>query len=182
MQIASDYGYVLVLNQQVLTALLGVEATVIGFYGLIFVNGLASFRGTFEVLQKGEERNATKSERVKENRATISEEKYKEITKEVSEYSNAWIKAIIAANSNKTSFVNHSLVAGFSLVVSLLIAILSLAASSGRAVLCFSYFSIGVLIFVSLPQIFWAIRDLGRDAYQDWSKAVYERKANDDKI
>ena len=176
MQQASNYSYILVLNQQVLTALLGVEATVTGFYGLIFVNGLASFRGTFEMLQKGDERNSAKSERAREHRGSISEEQYSEMTKEVSEYANAWMKAIMATNSNKTGFVNHSLIAGVSLVASILTAILSLAVNSIQTTFYLSYLSVGILVFISLPQIFWSIRDLGRDSYQDWSKGLFNKK------
>jgi hypothetical protein len=177
MYLASEYDIVLVLNQQVLIGLLSVEATVTGFFGLIFVNGLSSFRGTFEMLQKGEERNTEKSERARENRANISEEQYRQTTQEVSHYSNAWMKAIMATNKNKSSFVNHSLIAGISLGAALFIAILSQAINSLQAVFWLSYLSIGILLFVSLPQIFWSIRDLGRDPYQDWNKDIFKTNA-----
>ena len=170
MQLAYSYNLVQIFNQQILLALLGVEATITGFYGLIFVNGLASFRGTFEMLQNGWDRNSAKSERARENKANISEDNYLEVTKECSAFSNGWIKAVLAANSNKINFVNRSIVTGVSLVVSIFAVLMSLAVNSMQATFFLSYLSFEILVFISLPQIFWAIRDLGRDAYQDWSK------------
>ena len=135
-----------------LIALLGVEATIIGFFGLIFVNALASFRSTFEILARGLEKPREKNED--------------------SHYAIAWWKAHSATTKNRTAFINHSLITGIFLASSMLSTIFGLAVIVGEWSFYLSYLSIGILLFVCLPQIFWAINELGKDPYQDWCKPI----------
>ena len=152
MSIASSFGWVLVLKEQVLIALLGVEATIVGFFGLIFVNGLASFRSIFETLARGFD-------------------KHRE-PKEASDYARAWWEAHSATTKNRIAYINHSLVTGAFLISSMFSVILALAVTFEDWTFYFSYLSIGILLIVCIPQILWAIHDLGKDTYQNWSQPI----------
>lgn len=152
MSAISHFGGVIVLKEQVLIAILGVQATIVGFFGLIFINALTSFRSTFEILARGLEKPREKDE--------------------ASQYALAWWKAHSNTTKNRTDFIRHSLVTGIFLASSMLSIILALAVTSTEGLFYLSYLSIGILLFVCLPQIFWAINELGKDPYQDWSKAI----------
>jgi hypothetical protein len=172
MGIASFYGFVLVLKEQVIIALLGVEATITGFFGLIFVNALASFRGTFDMLERGWNKNDEKIQKVKESPNNKETYEYEKTVNEGSNYAQVWWEAIDATNKNKTTLVKHSVVTGILLVSSLLSAILALAVTFEKLVFFFSYLSIGLLLFGCLSQIFWLINDLGKDPAKNWSQAI----------
>lgn len=152
MSIVSFFGWVLVLKEQVLIALLGVEATIVGFFGLIFVNGLASFRSIFEILARGLDKRRE--------------------PKEASDYALAWSKAHTATTENRNAYINHSLVTGAFLIFSMFSVILALAVVFEEWMFYLSYLSIGILLIVCIPQILWAIHDLGKDTYQNWSQPI----------
>ncbi len=154
MDIASFLGWVLVLKEQILIALLGVEATIFGFFGLIFVNGLASFRSIFEILARGFDKQRE--------------------PKDASDYARAWWEAHSATTENRIAYINHSLVTGAFLISSIFSVILALAVTSGDWNFYLSYLSIGILLIVCIPQILWAIRDLGKDTYQNWSQPIFK--------
>jgi hypothetical protein len=151
MSFASFFGWVLVLKEQVLIAVLGVEATIVGFFGLIFVNALASFRSIFEILARGLEKDQLDPN---ENRI------------------DSLMKAHTATTENRNAFINHSLVTGAFLISSMFLVILALAVTFEEWIFFLSYLSIGILLIVCIPQILWAIRDLGKDTYQNWSQPI----------
>jgi hypothetical protein len=138
------FGVVAIFSEAMLTALIEAEATILGFFGLIFVYALTSL----------------------DNRTDMLNTAWFELRKDITpEYPPVWVKAVENVAKNKKKLVTNSLVAGIFLVVSLLLAILALGFPTEDWVLYLTTFSVG-LLFSSLLQIFWTIYDLGKDPAQ----------------
>jgi hypothetical protein len=163
MWICTFYGFASVLNYEMLIGFLAVEATITGFFGLIFVHGLATFISTFDILARGLERQLDKKKETEADK------------REGREYFVGWNKAHTATTNNRTMYIKHSLVTGGVLIFSMLSVIIALTFTLEWLVFYFSYFSIGLLLFVCLPQILWAMNDLGKDPYHDWTEAILNR-------
>jgi len=153
MGIAFMFGIVAVFSEAMLTALIEAVATILGFFGLIFVYALTSIDRRLEMFNiawfersKNKEMTPKSSEKILENSA----------------YSKEWNKSVENLNKNKKKLVSNSLITGFYLILSLLLAILALGFPNEEVVLYLASFSV-VILFVSIFQIFWTIYDLGKD-------------------
>jgi len=142
MSIAFMFGIVAVFSEAMLTALIEAVATILGFFGLIFVYALTSIDRRLEMF------NIAWFERSKNFDSSL--------------YAREWNKAVENLNKNKKKLVSNSLITGFYLVLSLLLAILALGFPNEEVVLYLASFSV-VILFVSIFQIFWTIYDLGKD-------------------
>jgi hypothetical protein len=138
------FGVVAVFSEAMLTALVEAIATILGFFGLIFVYALTSL----------------------DNRTDMLNTAWFEMRKDMTpEYPQVWAKAVENVAKNKKKLVSNSLITGIFLVLSLLFAILALGFPNEDVVLYLTTFSVG-LLFSSILQIFWTIYDLGKDPAQ----------------
>lgn len=129
-----------------LTALIEAEATILGFFGLIFVYALTSLDNRFERFENSFHRL---EDRLEEFRRLEEKNPSKEKREELM----GWLNAVNNLNKRKKEVVYRSLVTGSFLVLSFLLAILALGFPKQEVVLYLASFSVGLLL-TSIFQMF----------------------------
>jgi hypothetical protein len=151
-------GILLVFSNVTLNALIQAEATIIGFFGIIFIYALTSYDNRRDKIE------ATKLDYTALNVKLLSEKKLTE--EKAKEIQNATSKGaydlLENIRKNKKALIDYSLISGFCLLLSLLSLILALSAPNVSWTTLLSSVAVG-LLFIGIFQIFWTIHDLGRD-------------------
>jgi hypothetical protein len=155
---AFHFGTLLVFSDVTLTALIQAEATIIGFFGIIFIYALTSYDNRRDRIE------ATKFDYTALNFKLLSEkklaeEKAKEIYNATSKGAHDLLENI---KKNKKALIDYSLISGVCLLLSLLSFILALSAPNDEWTIFLSSSAVG-LLFVGIFQIFWTMHDLGKD-------------------
>lgn len=107
---------------------------------------------------------ATKSDFTHFNLQLLSEKKItEEKAKEINDASAKGAFDLLEnIRKNKKALIDYSLISGFCLLLSLLSLILALSAPNDGWITFLSSSAVGIL-FIGIFQIFWTMRDLGKD-------------------
>jgi len=147
-EISRFYSSVAMANPEMLKALVEAEATIIGFFGLIFIYALTSLDSRLD--------------RLEEELFSLTTNKQLEIPKELSQAETSKISLTISSiQTSKKKLVNDALRNGLLLVVSLLL--LTLALGTGQTGLGQMACDLGVgFFFLGIATIFWMLRELSK--------------------
>jgi len=154
---AFHFGTLSVFGDVTLTALIQAEATIIGFFGIVFVYALTSYENRRDKIESTQLEFTVLEIQLKAEGKIDGKDK--EVFQTLLRTSTPLLENI---KKNRKELIDYSLISGFCLILSLLSFILALAAPNVQLIILFSSVAVG-LLFIGIFQIFWAMHELGKD-------------------
>lgn len=162
---AFHFGILSVFSDVTLTALIQAEATIIGFFGIVFIYALTSYDNRRDKIETTKLDFAVLNIKLHSEKK-ISDEEAEKISNKTFKGANDLLENI---KKNKKALIDYSLISGVCLLLSLLSFILALSAPNVEWTIFLSSSAVG-LLFVGIFQIFWTMHDLSKDPCEQKGK------------